>query len=127
MSREMAAARLEQRGPGFSTPFLLEAASDMCAELRALACRCLVMASADLSELLPVFSTVRRDSQEEVRREAACALGRVAWRAERSESRHLPACQVGVRATSELRASKFCDGCYRTNRWAVRTAAAEAC
>ena len=83
------------------------------------------MASADLSELLPVFSTAARDSHEEVRREAACALGRLASRA---APRIQSSSGAPGRGASDVRADSIqvLRQLVKDQSSAVRTAAAEA-
>ena len=74
---EPAAAALAQRDDGSGLPYLLEAARDARAEVRALACRSLAHVSADPSAVVPVLVAATGDDQEKVRLEAARGLGRV--------------------------------------------------
>jgi HEAT repeat protein len=124
-TREMAATLLERQGAEISTPLLLDLARDARGEVRALACRSLVMGSTDASIVVPVLAAAASDDQEEVRREAAHSLGRVGWLAAMGSrsSAGAPGLLVAALRAESVRALRRL---LKDRSSAVRTAAAEA-
>jgi HEAT repeat protein len=73
--REAAATTLVKLGSGSAVPQLIAAARDPRADLRAIACRYLIRAGAELGVVVPILVAAANDVAENVRYEAACAFG----------------------------------------------------
>jgi HEAT repeat protein len=73
--REAAATTLVKLGSGSAVPQLIAAARDPRADLRAMACRYLIRAGAELDVVVPILVAAANDVEENVRYEAACAFG----------------------------------------------------